>query len=168
MRGGRMRRQTQWLASSSISVTLAAPSTAALSGSLNAAALALRPFTIVRSRGYVGARTDNVAVSTAEIYEVAFGLTVVTDEAVAIGVTAVPTPATQDASDWFLYERIAGRTEISSAGIAQGQIMQVKDVDSRAMRKVDLGQDLILVEETSAISSGAIAQDYFRVLIKLH
>ena len=41
-------------------------------------------------------------------------------------------------------------------------------IDSKSMRKVEEGQDLIEVIENSAISNGAQVITYTRVLIKLH
>ena len=168
MRDGRMRRQTLWFTSASINTTLSAASTASIVISLNAAALALRPFTIVRNRGYFSIRSDNFAVSTSETYEAAVGQIVVKDEAVAIGVTAVPTPIAQDASDWHVYARLIGRTQISADGVAESNVIHQMEIDSKAMRKVDLGEDMIEVVETSPLSLGLVTVHYFRTLIKLH
>jgi len=43
-----------------------------------------------------------------------------------------------------------------------------KEIDSKAMRKVEEGQDLIGVVESSSVSQGVIASVYIRTLIKLH
>jgi len=40
--------------------------------------------------------------------------------------------------------------------------------DSKAMRKVNADQDMVIVKETSAISLGAVAMHAGRFLIKLH
>ncbi len=50
IRGGRHRRETIWLGTAQTSSGFAA-TTVAILNSLNAAALALRPFTVVRVRG---------------------------------------------------------------------------------------------------------------------
>ena len=163
-----MRRETLWLSATFAQATLGAASTAALVTSLNASALALRPFTIVRTRGYMSVRSDGFAVSTAEIYEAAYGEIVVTDQASAAGVASVPTPAAEDALDWHVYERSGGRTQISAAGLDQFNVNVRQDIDSKAMRKVDVGEDLITVVETSSASLGAIVSFYTRVLIKLY
>ena len=70
---------------------------------LNAAALALRPFTVVRTRANLIIRSDQQAAS--ELFEVAYGETVVSEQASAAGVVSVPTPVTEDASDWHVYDR---------------------------------------------------------------
>jgi len=60
-RAGRMRRETVWLFDTSGVIGLAAGANPVLVGSLNASALALRPFTIVRSRGFVYVGSDQEA-----------------------------------------------------------------------------------------------------------
>jgi len=92
----------------------------------------------------------------------------VTDQASAIGVSAVPLPVANDSSDWFVYARLAGTFEFGSAiGFAQkGEVMVI---DSRAMRKVDLGEDLITVVQAGpAPSLGSRVTTYLKMLVKLH
>jgi len=159
-----MRRETIWLGIDDTTNTLSTASTAALILSFNAAALALRPFTIVRTRLNFFAESDQDAA--AERYLVTLGAAVVSDEAVAIGVTAIPTPQTEAGSDlWFLYETIIGRFGGATATGETGRSLQV---DSKAMRKVEDGQDVVFVIETGSISAGAIASQSGRMLLKLH
>ncbi len=165
LRSGVMRRQTLWFTQAIVRTTLAAASTSVIITSLNAAALALRPFTIVRSRGFLLLRSDQEASS--ESYEAAYGVTVVTDEAVAIGVTAVPTPVAQSASDWHVFETMFGRFSLGS-GVAFTELGHERVIDSKGARKVDLGEDMIEVVETGADSSGAVIASAVRTLIKLH
>jgi len=75
LRGGRMRRESLWLAYTTQINTIAL-GTAVLLDSLNAAALALRPFTVVRSRGFLFIASDQI--SGAENQAVNYGMTVVT------------------------------------------------------------------------------------------
>ena len=166
-RGGSFRRETQWLAGGPVRNTLAVGSTAVLTQSLTAAELALRPFTIVRTRGILHVESDQTAAQ--EFMHAGIGMCVVSDQAIAIGVTAIPTPMTDRVSDlWFLYEEIFNSFLF---GDATGFITPagVRSVfDSRAMRKVEEGEDIAVVKETSAISTGAIVTSAFRMLIKLH
>ncbi len=60
-RGGRMRRETLWLDIATSEITLSGAPTAVLANSLAASALALRPFTVVRTRGFMHIRSDQVA-----------------------------------------------------------------------------------------------------------
>ena len=93
----------------------------------------------------------------------------VSDEAVAVGITAVPTPVTQDSSSWIHFDGAAQRWEFSSAvGVNPNMIPHCYVVDSKSMRKVEEGQDLIEVIEASATSNGANVVTYTKVLIKLH
>ncbi len=165
-RGGVMRRESLWFAGFPAITAMGAASTAVLVGSLNAAALALRPFTIVRTRGTLFMQSDQQIAS--EDQDVAFGQAVVSDQAVAIGITAIPTPSTDDGSDlWFVYERLFNSLVFATAA-AFDRIGVERVVDSRAQRKVQDGEDMIIVAETSSISSGAALFNYTRVLIKLH
>jgi len=162
-----MRRETLWLDLPATVATLAAASTAVLALSASAALLALRPFTIIRTRVNFFCRSDQNAIS--ERYQAAYGECVVSDQAVAIGITAVPTPATDMASDlWFLHAILTGQTTGTSTVGFDGTTGQYIDVDSKAMRKVEEGQDTISVLETSSISSGAVVSIMGRQLIKLH
>jgi len=142
-RGGRMRRESVWLASGEIFTTFAAANTAVLLTSLGATLLALRPFTVVRTRGILSIQSDQAAAIENQFF--AYGHCVVSDQATAIGVTAVPTPDTDDTSDlWFVYERLMNRT---SGGLT--------DLTSNLMAVCDVGQkDFGCLEVTEEHPSG--------------
>ena len=167
LRDGKQRRETVWIGSTETSTAIAGGGVATLLLVLNAAALALRPFTVVRSRGIAHFATDQTTAT--ESQSLAFGDCVVSDQASAIGVTAVPTPVTDDGSDlWLLYERMRGNILVAtnvSIAAPGGLFMKF---DSKAMRKVDIGQDLITVVESAASTSGMTFQHYVRTLVKLH
>ncbi len=138
---------------------------AVLIRSLNADALSLRPFTVVRNRGMVMVFSDQEANS--ELQEGAYGEIVVSDQAVAAGVASIPTPVTEDSSDWHVYQRfMSAYAVVSAVGVFVRGFRY--DIDSKAMRKVDLGEDLIAVVESSSISAGLKVISYTRNLIKLH
>ena len=160
------KRLTSWFqflpASAALSVT-----GGTLMFSLNAAALALRPFTIVRTRFLVGIVSDQAAAS--EDYAAAFGMAVVSDEAVAVGVTAVPTPITQMASDfWFVHQMMFGSFLFGDVTGFNESVMTQYEIDSKAMRKVDIGQDLVVVAEFSTVGSGSIVTAGGRMLVKVN
>jgi len=164
VRGGRSVRETLWLFIDTVEATLSGAPTAVLANSLNATALALRPFTIVRTRGVMHVRSDQTAAS--QNYGVDVGYAVVSDQAVAIGVTAVPTPLTDKGSDlFFVYEMLFGAYQFSDAtGILQrGEFMKY---DSKAMRKVNDDSDLVVTFENEI--NGAAIIHSARMLIKLH
>jgi len=164
-RRGVTRRETIWI-SNQPATTPVAGNTAILLSVLNAAALALRPFTIVRTRGRIGCFSDQVSAD--ENYGVAYGLAVVSEQASAIGVTAIPTPITDMGSDlFFAYDGLAGRFSFVSAVGFHPNAGQWKDIDSKAMRRVNADQDLVSVVEANS----GIGQNFFdawRMLIKLH
>jgi len=162
-----MRRESLWFGIAAFRVSLAI-GVGNVTGSLNAAALALRPFTVIRARGLVGIRTDQVAASEAQ--QAAYGAAVVSDQSVAIGLTAVPTPVTDSGSDlFFVYQRMMAEMTFGTAASFQ-TVLQTFEIDSRAMRKVESGQDLIEVVEVEAgaQSDGCILTGAVRFLIKLH
>ncbi len=130
--------------------------------SLNAAALALRPFTIVRTRFEVALFSDQAAAIERQI--AAVGIAVVSDEAVAVGVTAVPTPITQMGSNlWFTHSLVYAD---ESALTDRTRPETLVSIDSKAMRKVEVGQDVVVVSEIDASSGGAFITVGGRMLIK--
>ncbi len=112
-------------------------------------------------------RSDQIAAD--EDQSVHLGLAIVSEQATAIGVTAVPTPATDSNSDlWYHYDTLAARFEFGSSVGFDNTFYANREIDSKAMRKVEEGQDLAGVVETTAVSSGAVVNAFFRVLVKLH
>ncbi len=158
-------RESVWFGFTPAETTLAAADTATLVFVLNTAALALRPFTVVRTRGMWGLRSDQQAAS--ENYSASMAMSVVSEQASAIGVTAIPTPETDRGSDlFFVYESAAGALGFDVDGsLERGKW---REFDSKAMRKVDISQDIVWSVETSSISSGVITHLSARMLVKLH
>jgi len=93
----------------------------------------------------------------------------VSDQSVAIGVTAVPTPLTDLGSDlWFFHQMLMGGImKDSSAGFASLRGFRYV-VDSKAMRKVEEGQDIVFCSENTNILSGASILVGGRMLIKMN
>ena len=135
---------------------------AVIIGSLNAVALALRPFTIVRTHVELALRSDQSAAI--ERQQAAYGIAVVSDQAVAVGVTAVPTPVTESASSlWFMHQYIfADESNLTDRTRSQRNMT----LDSKAMRKVEVGQDVVFVVEKGADGGGFILTDGVRMLLK--
>jgi len=165
-RGRSPKRKTLWLDFAGVFVgkTVVAGATAVLLTSLNAAGLALRPFTIVRTRGLLMAITDQVA-ATEEPFG-ALGFAVVSDQASAIGVTAVPTPIVDAGSSLFFswtpwYASIGFST---GSGLVNYQY--TTEFDSKAMRKVEVGEDIIATVENGSATDGAQFMFMARMLIK--
>ena len=163
-RGGARRRDTIWVGAGWAEQNIA--SGAVLFSSFGATILALRPFTVVRTRGMLLVNSDQTGATERQLG--AYGMAIVSEQAVAIGVTAIPTPETDIDSDmWFLYEPFAAMQNfVSGVGISDGYRPQT--FDSRAMRKVEDGQDFVEVVELASVSDGCTFQVQFRMLLKLH
>ncbi len=133
-------------------------------GSLSATALALRPFTIVRTRLHTSYDSDQV--SAGEIPFGMFGMIVVNDKAITAGVTAIPGPATDINDDFFVHQGMSQRfTLITAIGAFEGAPSW--QIDSKAMRKVDLGDDVAMMfEQTATVGASLITLG--RMLVKLH
>ncbi len=161
------RRESLWLFIDTVESALTGAPTAVLSNSLNAVALALRPFTVIRVRGVMHVRSDQVAAT--QTFGVDLGFAVVSDQAVSIGVTAVPTPLTDKGSDlFFVYEQMFDRIEIGSGAgtgvpVDTGLFMKY---DSKAMRRVNDDSDIVVTLENEITGANVIHSA--RMLIKLH
>ena len=160
------RRLTTWFQFQPVATVDAAVG-GTLVGSLNAAALALRPFTIVRTRFLVGILSDQAAVSESQVG--AFGMAVVSDQAAAIGVTAIPMPITDMSSDlWFVHQLMYSDFQIDSSVGFQSDAMHQYVIDSKAMRKVEVGEDIVLVTERSGTGDGILTIVGGRALVKVN
>ena len=105
--------------------------------------------TIVRTRGQVSVQPGSFAADLNVIG--AFGVCIVSDEAVAIGVTAVPGPFDQaDWTGWMVWRSFSLHLDVQSAVGFDVQGMMNFEVDSKAMRKVYPNETLILVAESQA------------------
>ncbi len=135
-RGNKSVRETLWIGILPVSTVVAAAGTRILVASLNAASLALRPFTVVRTHMEFHLHSDQSAAT--ETYGIAIAMAVVNDAAVAAGVGSVPTPYTNQDSDlFFLYaERFSQFEFLSAVGANPAEGVNF-GADSKAMRKVN-------------------------------
>ena len=168
IRGGVARRETQWLDLPEVGFSLPSANSGVILLSLTTAEKALRPFTIVRTRGMWQIESDQSAAS--ELASVALGACVVSDQAEAVGISAVPTPDIDAVSDlWFVYERLYSSFLFASATGFVEPTGSMGAFDSKAMRKVEEGQDVVFVVENGAVTAnGAFGRLSGRLLIKLH
>ena len=167
-RGGRaVKRDSLWIPFAPSIFAVAGGGTKLALFSLNAAALALRPFTVVCSRWQIGMRSDQT--SAAEDQLLGFGAIVVQDTAAALGITALPGPIANAGNDFFTYELLYGRFGfVTGVGFEAGGLAVNRPADSKAMRKVDFGQDIVLVAESTGVSDGSQLIIGGRILVKLH
>ena len=164
-RGG-ARRETLWASVAPVSTTIAAANGTALILSGNDALLALRPFTIVRTRLEMHVHSDQAA--TSEFQHVALGVQVVGEEAVDAGASSLATPFAEQGSDlWMVYEELMNFQFFgSTVGFNNNGVSRT--IDSKAMRKVQDGYDVAYMLEASSLSAGLICTVSGRFLIKLH
>ncbi len=91
LRGGRNIRETLWADVTPTLTTFAAGATPGFINITGAFLLSIRPWTVVRVRGVMHLMSDQEAAS--EQQALAYGVCVVSDQAAAIGITAIPTPS---------------------------------------------------------------------------
>ncbi len=132
---------------------------------LNAAALALRPFTIIRSRGVIHVESDQIAASEATVG--ALGMIVVQDEATAAGIASIPGPLTEVDAQFFVYEPFVNVLEFGDITGFVEPAGTFWSYDSKAMRKVALTEDLAVTAELN-VGAGAVITGVGRILVKLH
>ena len=161
------RRATSWL-DLPAAVTILTSGGGTIVLSLTAAELAKRPFTIVRTHIELLFSSDQLTADEGQIGAV--GMCVVSDQAEAIGVTAVPTPVTDLSSDlWFVHRSMINEFAFITAAGFDGNGGSHYTVDSKAMRKVNDDQDVLMVVEIDgSLSNGASIRSMGRVLIKEH
>ena len=153
---------TEWFFGNTVAINNLAGGTFVLQGSLNATALAKRPFTVTRVVGSMFCGNDQVAAIERPIGAV--GMMVVSEKAIATGATAVPDPITEQASDeWFLYRSFG----VIGAPTVGNPFMEFQ-FDSRAQRKVQDGEDVALVVANGAAAAHTLVFTLiFRMLVKL-
>ena len=172
--GGRARRGTVWVASADVSAkTGLAAATAILDQSFTAAQLAAAGAsagTIVRTRGDLWVVTDQL-VATEEPFG-AMGMAVVSEPARVTGITAVPAPITNEDSDLFFVHQFwqAGFVfnQIDATGVQLGNYWSHYSFDSKAMRKLNDDQAIVVTMENAEATNGVRYILKFRMLIKLN
>ena len=159
-------RIMSWLPIDIASFSVSAAGT--IVNSLTTAEKARRPFTVIRTHLEVAMNTDQIIASEDQIGAV--GMCVVSDQAVAIGAMAVPTPVTDLDSDlWFVHQLMFGEFVFMTAAGFQARTSVRTTIDSKAMRKVDDSEDLIMVaQSSSALGEGITMITGGRLLIKEH
>ena len=98
----RPRKSTKVWLGAGIAATSLSASTAILFSSLTSGALALRPFTILRTRLILSVTSDQLSAS--EFAQGAYTHQVVTDSAVAAGIASIPTPLSETEADYYVYQ----------------------------------------------------------------
>ena len=114
-----------------------------LMGVYNALALALRPFTILRTRGLLAIASDQAIAL--ETNSGAFSMQIITDSASAAGIASIPTPLSQPEADYFVYQPWEyDMVFFTGVGVEMHGSTQYQ-IDSKSMRKVGLDDDIAVV-----------------------
>ena len=104
--------------------------------------------TLVRVRGEIELGIT-AAAAALDGFKGAFGICIVSADAFAVGVTAIPTPL--DDADWngWLWHQFYSLTQaaVFSAQIAGGSAVRRITIDSKAMRKINVNEVIVLVGE---------------------
>ena len=124
------------------------------------------PWTITRVRGLITIVSDQVAAT--EQPHGAMGMAVVNGEAFDAGVASIPTPFTESFDDrWFYHTYFSAPFALIGAAAMARHVFQ-KEIDGKAMRKVDIGDVVVVVIENGSSVGGIISQVNFRTGVKLH
>ena len=123
--------------------------------------------TIRRTRGLVSIRSDQA--SAFEEITGAFGMMVVNDVALALGVTGIPGPVTEANDDgWFVWlpfsELMVGNAGASPASIFASRASMNYEFDSKAMRRVEEGFSVVMMIENEDSANGLVAGVSFSIL----
>ena len=144
------RRRTDW---SSIVPETTFTGLAAATAILDSTITATLPTTLIRSVGQLTVTSDQQAVGENPFGAV--GLCVVSDQSVAIGVTALPTPYTDPESDLWLFHQFWSASMIFASAVGIHKIDQQYKLESKAMRKMSEDQTLCLIIENGSAADAA-------------
>jgi len=157
-------RQNTWIGIDLAPTNIGGGATTLL-GSLNAAGLLLRPFTIVRTRIFVLVFSDQEVAP--ETSEGSLGAIVVSDQALAAGAASIPSPTSQADAPFFVWEPFVNFLRFGDDTGIQEPAGTRLNVDSKAMRKVGVNEDIAFQTE-NASGQGYTITLQGRMLVKLH
>ena len=176
---GRSRRKTAWELGPKSGVggdPQVISTTAAQLGGL-VGAVQLDGLTLVRTRGEFLAQLITAA-DLQDGFHGALGIAVVSTAAITAGVASVPTPITEEAWDGWLYHRYFNL--FSSGAIAAASVSKETsgpeavaaavrfEVDSKAMRKLEIDMTIYSVVEVTEVGSASMQWAFnSRTLVKL-
>ena len=120
------------------------------------------PGTITRTRGFISVASDQGAAL--EVQVGALGMAIVTEAAATAGGAALPDPAASAASGfWFVWVPFAQKNLN-----LDGTSSVIYQFDSKAMRKIEPGEVIVVMVVNSSATLGLEFIINFRLLMKLH
>ncbi len=164
-RGTGPKRQVTWIGPADQGFIPVATGAKVLIATFDPSTAGLPKPTVVRTRGEVAiameanVETDQEAVG-------AYGVALVSDQAVAAGVASIPGPYDNaDWDGWFVWRSWNFVQEAAGTPASLSMMMNAQEVDSKAMRKVSDNETIVLVAESQ---SGAFRISMpLRLLVKL-
>jgi len=169
--GAHQRRRTGWEEGPGIQDAGAPVSISGSSSQIlgTAQAATTDGLTIVRTRGIIEL-VQKTATAAGDGFVGAFGIGIASAAAIAVGVTAVPTPITEVEWDGWLYHQFFSVHSFGAqATLDTGGLVPVRvDIDSKAMRKLDSQEAVYLAFEF--VVAGTASMSVFatsRMLLKL-
>ncbi len=157
------RRKTVWIGTADQNDVAVGNGLSVIISSFAPDALAILKATVVRVRGRFTARP--AAFTVTHDYSGAFGLGVVSDEALAAGAASIPRPFDDDDwAGWMVHGYYSGHFEFDDA---TGLLIMDREIviDSKAMRKVGPNETLVWMAESA--ESAAQVNIQARVLMML-
>ena len=159
------RKHTDWSASAVLTGGVVVAATA--SALLEVFTPAAGGETLIRTRGMLGIQSDQSGALEDQL--VAFGIGVVSAQAVSVGITAIPHPGTDAAWGGWLYHTFLFATYLFISGVgSEPQFMTSHVIDSKAMRKTGDEERLVMVVENTHASHGFRFANSERLLSKVH
>jgi len=120
---------------------------------------------ILRIRGMFAIWSDQVAASEDQVG--ALGAIVVTDDAAAVGATAVPGPVTDKSAEWFFMMPFIQRINVATAVGLEPHFEHQYVVDGKAQRIIGPLETIAIVVESQAESDGFVASMQGRILSRI-
>ena len=119
--------------------------------------------TVLRTVGTFMCLSDQSAADELQIG--AIGMMIVTDLAVAAGAASIPGPITDRGDDgWFVYIPLVQSLDVNSAIGVEPQFATQYHFDSKAKRRAQEGQQVVIMVENASASFGFIVAGVFRML----
>jgi len=147
----RGRRRSSWETGPGDGIATITDTTPSFIGSV--ANATLDGLTLARIRGRVFFYL-NSAAAAGDFIRGAIGLGLTSSEGTAAGIASVPTPVTEiSAETWLWWDFFSMRSVTDAEAINQGGMAQyMLEIDTKAMRKMNVGDSLYLAVEASAVS----------------
>ena len=102
--------------------------------------------TLVRTRGSVLFKISASGSANNKLNG-AFGIIVASDQAVSIGITALPSPITEIENDWVVWVPFTGSADLAATTQTDLGAFSLVQFDSKGMRKMKEGESLVGVFE---------------------